>query len=250
MRLQHFLAIAGVASRRRCEKLMLAGRVHVNGKVAAELGTKVDPLRDIVELDGKRVEIERKFFVVLNKPRGYLSSVLDARGRRTVSELVSDIPARLYPVGRLDMDTEGVLLMTNDGDLCHRLTHPRFGIKKTYQAEVEGKLSREAVEELRRGVIIEGVKTSPAKARTLQTSENHSLVEITVHEGRKRQIRKMCEAVGHPVTRLTRIEFGGIGLGSLAAGQYRLLTDAEVAGLKKKAFPETPQPQPKPNHVR
>ncbi|MBI5115809.1 rRNA pseudouridine synthase [Candidatus Poribacteria bacterium] len=231
MRLQHFLALAGVASRRQSEKLMLAGHVRVNGNTARELGTKVDPLSDVVELDGKRVQIEKKFYVLLNKPRGYLSSVGDARGRRTVSELVADIPARLYPVGRLDMDTDGVLLMTNDGELCHRLTHPRFEVEKTYHAEVEGTPSREAMEDLQRGVVIDGVRTSPARARILRSSEDRSLLEITVHEGRKRQVKRMCETVGHPVARLTRVRFGDIGLGSLEPGQHRLLSDAEVAGL-------------------
>ncbi|MBI4829976.1 MAG: rRNA pseudouridine synthase, partial [Candidatus Lindowbacteria bacterium] len=181
MRLQHFLATAGVASRRQCEKLMLAARVRVNGKTARELGTKIDPSRDIVELDGKRVDVEKKFYVILHKPRGYLTSVRDARGRRTVSELVADVPARLYPVGRLDFDTGGVLLMTNDGELCHRLTHPRFGVEKAYRAEVEGEFSREAAERLRRGVVIEGSMTSPAGVRVIQSSDDVSLVEITVH---------------------------------------------------------------------
>lgn len=236
MRLQRFLALAGVASRRHSEELVAAGRVRVNGRIIRKLGTTVDPERDVVEVDGERIEAEEKLYILLNKPRGYLSSVTDPRGRPTVSELTVGLPARLYPVGRLDMDTEGVLLMTNDGELCHRLTHPRFGVEKTYRAEVVGKPSRDAIGRLRRGLKIGGEKTWPARVRLLSSRRGRSTLEITIHEGRKRQVKKMCEIVGHPVTRLERVEFGGIRLGGLKPGQYRALSDSEIASLKKKAF--------------
>lgn len=242
MRLQRFLALAGVASRRRCENLITAGRITVNGDVVRKLGVSVDPEGDIVEVDGKRVEVEKKIYIVLNKPRGYLSSVADSRGRPTVSELVSDLSARLYPVGRLDMDTEGVLLMTNDGELCHRLTHPRFGVEKTYHAEVVGKPSRKALEQLRKGVDVGGVTSSPAKVKSIRSKQVGSVLEIVIHEGRKRQVKRMCKAVGHPVVSLRRVEFGGIRSGNLEPGGYRFLSDSEVAGLKKRTALEHERP--------
>ncbi len=235
MRLQRYLAIAGVASRRRAELLILAGRVAVNGQTIKELGSKIDPGRDVVEVDGERIETEKKFYVLLNKPRGFLSAVTDSRGRPTVSELTADLPARLYPVGRLDMDTEGVLLMTNDGELCHRLTHPSFGVDKTYHAEVRGRPSKDSLKRLERGVRIGDDKTSPAKVRLLGTKGGHSRIEIIVHEGRKRQIKKMCEVIGHTVVGLKRIEFAGIRLGRLKPGEYRLLSPSETAKLKRLA---------------
>ena len=235
MRLQHFLATAGVASRRHGERLMAAGRVAVNGQIVKKQGATVDPERDVVEVDGERIETEKKFYALLNKPAGYLSTVTDSRGRRTVSELTADLPARLYPVGRLDKDTEGVLLMTNDGALCHQLTHPKFGVEKTYQATVKGKPSKQALWKLQKGVDIGEGTTRQAKVRMLHAKGSHSTLEITLHEGRKRQVKKMCERVGHPVTGLRRVEFGGIRLGRLKAGEYRLLSSAEVAKLKKLA---------------
>jgi len=235
MRLQHFLAQAGVGSRRQCEKLITAGRIRVNDQVVQKLGTKIDPEHDEVCVDNKPVGTEKKFYVVLHKPRGYLSSVIDRRGRPTVSELVEDLPARLYPVGRLDMDTEGVLLMTNDGIFCYRMTHPRFEIKKTYLAEVKGKPSQQALAELRKGVKMEDGKTWPAEVKLIESAKNYSTLEIAIHEGRKRQVKKMCKAVGHPVERLNRIEFGGIRLGNLKPGQYRLLSDSERKRLFKEA---------------
>ncbi|RJP75296.1 MAG: rRNA pseudouridine synthase [Candidatus Abyssobacteria bacterium SURF_17] len=235
MRLHRFLALAGVASRRKCEQLIAAGRISVNGSVMRTLGTSVNPEHDSVTLDGEHVTIEQKVYVLIHKPQGYLTSVTDARGRHTVSELVSTLPVRLYPVGRLDMDTEGVLLMTNDGELCHRLTHPRFGVEKTYHAEVLGKPSTEALEKLRTGVDIRNGKTSPARVKLLKVGREQSTLEIIIHEGRKRQVKRMCKAIGHPVVRLKRVEFGGIRLGNLTPGSYRLLSPSEVASLKKTA---------------
>jgi pseudouridine synthase len=234
MRLQHFLALAGVASRRRSEGLITAGHVSVNGQVVTKLGTKIVPERDVIEVDEKRVEIEKKIYVLLNKPHGYLSTVTDVRGRRTVGDLVSDLSLRLYPVGRLDKDTAGVLLMTNDGALCHRLTHPRFGVDKIYHVRVTGTPSLTALRKLRRGVDIEEATTSPAQVKLIGSQQGRSTLEIIVHEGRKRQIKKMCEAVGYPVVGLTRVEFGGLRVGRLKFGEYRLLSAREVAQLKRK----------------
>jgi len=234
MRLQHFLALAGVASRRRSEDLITAGRVSVNGQVVTKLGTKVVPERDVVEVDGKLAETEKKICVLLNKPRGYLSSVTDARGRRTVGDLVSDLPERLYPVGRLDKDTGGVLLMTNDGALCHRLTHPRFGVEKIYHVRVTGTPSISALRKLRHGVDIGEATTSPAQVKLIGSQQGRSTLEIIVHEGKKRQIKKMCEAVGYPVVGLTRVEFGGLRVGRLKTGEYRLLSVREMAHLKRQ----------------
>ncbi len=235
MRLQRFLATAGVASRRRAELLILAGRVAVNGQTIKELGSTIDPERDVVVVDGERIETEKKVYVLLNKPRGYLSAVTDSRGRPTVSELTADLPARLYPIGRLDLDTEGVLLMTNDGELCHHLTHPSFGVDKTYHVEVRGRPSKDSLRRLEKGVRIDNSKTSPAKVRLLGAKGTHSQIEIIVHEGRKRQIKKMCEVVGHTVVSLKRVQFAGIRLGRLKPGAYRLLSPSETAGLKKLA---------------
>lgn len=236
MRLQRFLALAGVASRRRSEELITQGHVSVNDRVVTELGVKIDPARDIVKVDGKKVESEKKVYVVLNKPAGFVTSVTDTHGRRTVTDLVKDLPARLYPVGRLDMDTEGVLLMTNDGTLCHHLTHPRFGVEKTYRAEVEGKPTRKSLRALARGLDIGEVVTAPAKARLVRSNPRSSVLEITLYEGRKRQIKRMCERVGHPVVKLRRVKFAGIGLKGVTTGSYRLLSDAEVRELKRRAF--------------
>ncbi len=235
MRLQHFLARSGVGSRRQCEKIIAAGRVCVNGQVVSRLGTKIDPEHDDVTLDGKCVRVEKKFYVLLNKPRGYLSSVVDKRGSPTVSELVSALPARLYPVGRLDRDTEGLLLMTNDGDFCYRVTHPRFEVKKTYRAEVRGKPSQRALHRLRTGVEIGTGKTHPATVKLVRSDHRKSILDIAIHEGRKRQVRLMCKAVGHPVIRLTRIEFGGVRLGSIKPGHYRFLLESEVESLMRIA---------------
>lgn len=234
MRLQRFLALSGVASRRASESLITSGRVSVNGHRVTQLGTTVDPERDTVEVDGTRATIERKLYVLLHKPAGCLSAAFDPRGRPTVSDLVADLPERVYPVGRLDLDTEGALIMTNDGELCYRLAHPRYGVEKVYHATVQGRPDKDAVEALRRGVDIRGVITSPARVRLLKTGPEKSTLEIIIHEGRKRQIKRMCKAVGHVVLSLKRVEYGGIPLGELQPGRYRHLTDAEVNDLREK----------------
>jgi pseudouridine synthase len=233
-RLHKALAAAGVASRRKCEELITAGRVSVNGRVVRTLGTKIDPQRDRVHVDGRPVELRaQKVWVMLHKPRGYLSTCSDPHGRPTVESLVSKYELRLFPVGRLDMDTEGLLLLTNDGELAYQLTHPKFGIPKTYVAEVEGRPSATALQRLRRGVELEDGRTSPAKVRSLAGSRGRGRLEFVLTEGKKRQVRRMLETVGHPVRTLRRVRVGSLALGNLPVGESRELSAAEVAALRR-----------------
>jgi 23S rRNA pseudouridine2605 synthase len=226
VRLNAYLARAGVASRRRADELIRAGRVRVNG-AAGELNTVVGR-HDVVEVDGARVRLQRLAHVLLHKPAGVVTTVRDPQGRRTVVELVPDEP-HVVPVGRLDADTTGALLLTNDGDLAHRLAHPRYGVPKVYEAEVEGSPSRDALARLREGVELEDGPTAAAGARRLGPSR----VELTLHEGRTHQVKRMCEAVGHPVRRLHRSRYAGLDLAGLQAGQWRELTADEVAALRR-----------------
>ena len=226
MRLNAFLARAGVASRRRADELIRAGRVRVNG-VRGELHTMVGR-RDVVEVDGEQVERQRLAHVLLHKPAGVVTTARDPHGRRTVVELVPSDP-RVVPVGRLDADTTGALVLTNDGDLAHRLAHPRYGVPKVYEAEVEGSPSPEALERLRAGVELDDGPTAPAGARRLGPQR----IELTLHEGRKHQVKRMCEAVGLPVRRLHRSRYAGLDLAGLEAGEWRELTVSEVAELRR-----------------
>lgn len=231
-RLQKILSHAGVASRRRAEELILAGRITVDGAVVQELGVKLDPARHHIAVDGKELsgaEEHRTF--LLNKPRGCVSTVRDDRGRRTVLDFFRDIPLRLYPVGRLDADTEGLLLLTNDGALTQGLLHPRFEVDKTYRAKVTGELTEEKRRYLEEGVLLEDGRTAPARARILESTPRGGSVELTIHEGRNRQVRRMLAAVGCHVTRLERIAFAGLTLAGVARGTYRELTSEELAGL-------------------
>lgn len=228
MRLQKYLAMCSAASRRGSEKLIADGRVSVNGEVVTKPGTKVSR-DDEVLLDGRRVFPDiKKIYVMLNKPAGYLSAVTDIRGRKTVMELVGEIKERIYPVGRLDLDTEGLLLMTNDGDFTYSVTHPSHGTKKNYEALVAGIMEHGAADRLRKGVVIDGRKTAPAEVEILSHKANSTLVSITIHEGRNRQVRKMCQAVGHPVTSLKRKSIGSLSLGTLPLGRWRYLSEDEV----------------------
>ena len=233
VRLQKYLALAGVASRRSCEQLILAGRVQVNGKIITKLGTKVLPGKDSIFLDGQAVVLtEEKKYILLYKPVGCLSSVSDDRGRKTVLDLLDGVEERVYPVGRLDYDTEGLLLLTNDGELTNFLIHPRHEIKKTYLATVQGIPDNEALKQLAKGVLLEDGMTAPASVRLLSTKRNRSLLEITIHEGRNRQVRRMCAAIGHPVLALKRASVGFLTLGDLLPGQWRFLSAKEVAALQ------------------
>ncbi|HEX6423705.1 MAG TPA: pseudouridine synthase [Acidimicrobiales bacterium] len=229
-RLQKVLAQAGLGSRRTCEELIAAGRVRLNGEVAT-LGARADPETDVVEVDGARIGVRQGLaHYLLNKPAGVVTTAADPQGRPTVVDLVPGEP-RVYPVGRLDADTEGLLVLTNDGDLAHRLTHPSFGVDKEYLAEVEGTPSRGALRRLRQGVDLDDGPTAPARASLVG---DHT-VRITLHEGRNRQVRRMCEAVGHPVRRLVRVRIGPLSDRRLAPGAWRPLTQAEVRALERAA---------------
>jgi 23S rRNA pseudouridine2605 synthase len=226
VRLNAFLARAGVASRRGADELIRAGRVRVNG-APGELSTVVGR-HDVVEVDGARVQRQRLAHVLLHKPAGVVTTARDPQGRRTVVDLVPDEP-RVVPVGRLDVDTTGALLLTNDGDLAHRLAHPRYGVSKVYEAEVEGTPSPEALARLRGGVELDDGVTAPAGARRLGAGR----IELTLHEGRKHQVKRMCEAVGHPVRHLHRSRYAGLDLAGLGSGESRELTTDEVAALRR-----------------
>jgi 23S rRNA pseudouridine2605 synthase len=228
VRLNAFLARAGVASRRRADDLIREGRVRVNGG-RGELNTVVGR-RDLVEVDGERVELQHLAYVLLNKPAGAVTTARDPQGRATVVDLVPPEP-RVVPVGRLDADTTGALLLTNDGDLAHRLAHPRYGVPKVYETEVEGTPSAEAVARLRSGLDLDDGRTAPAEVRVLRRGRRTSRLELTLHEGRKHQVKRMCEAVGHPVRRLHRSRYAGLDLDGLEAGEWRELTPDEVAAL-------------------
>lgn len=230
MRLNAYLARAGVASRRRADDLIRAGRVLVNG-AAGELNTVVGR-HDVVEVDGERVQRQPLAYVLLNKPSGVVTTASDPHGRRTVVELVRSEP-RVVPVGRLDVDTTGALLLTNDGDLAHRLAHPRYGVPKVYEAEVVGSPSRDAIAQLREGVVLDDGPTAPAQARLLRRGTRSSRIELTLHEGRTHQVKRMCEVIGHPVRQLHRARYAGLELDQLEPGGWRELTADEVAELRR-----------------
>ena len=232
-RLQKVLAHAGVASRRKAEELILQGKVKVNGKVITELGTKVSA-SDTVEVEGVKLEKEQKVYYLLYKPRGVISAVTDDKGRKTVTDLLPHVTERLYPVGRLDYETSGLLLLTNDGDFSYALTHPKFKVDKTYVARVKGIPLKEQLRPLERGIVLEDGKTAPAKVKLLsgERKTNKAIVEITIHEGRNRQVRRMFEAIGFPVQKLKRERFGFLTLHGLNAGEWRELTTHEVKQLR------------------
>jgi 23S rRNA pseudouridine2605 synthase len=235
-RLQKVLARAGFGSRRVCEELIAGGRVRVNNEVA-ELGRRVDPATDRVEVDGEGIGVGADLVhYVLNKPRGVVTTASDPHGRPTVVALVPQEP-RVFPVGRLDADTEGLLLLTNDGELAHRLTHPSFGVEKEYLAEVEGTPSAAALRRLREGVVLEDGPTAPARVAAVPPRA----LRLVIHEGRNRQVRRMCEAVGHPVVRLVRTRIGPLAERGLAPGEWRALTTAEVRALSAAAKARSPE---------
>ena len=232
-RLHRFLARAGVASRRKCEQLIAAGRVRVNGLTVTVPGSRVDPEHDRIEVDGKPIVLPCKYtYLLLNKPVGYVSTVRDPQGRPTVMDLVS-AQERLYPVGRLDVDSEGLLLLTNDGDLMQRLTHPSYEHEKEYHVCVEGQPTPHTMQRLREGIELEDGFTWPAEVTVLRQDSGSTWLRFVIHEGRKRQLRRMCKAVGHPVQRLIRVRIGPLTLGDLMPGQYRSLTNEEQTLLKK-----------------
>jgi 23S rRNA pseudouridine2605 synthase len=236
VRLNKYLSRAGVSSRREADRIIGEGRVRVNGRVESELGSKVDDAADRVEVDRRPVRTDdRLVHVLMHKPVGAVVSLRDPFGRTTVRDLLSGLKSRVFPVGRLDTDSSGVLLLTNDGELAFRLTHPRFEIPKVYLARVEGIPAEESLEKLRKGIFLEGKKTAPARVAPASRSGPNALVKITIHEGRKREVRKMFEALGHPVRDLKRIEFAGLTVEGLKPGAWRLLDAGEVRRLRKRA---------------
>lgn len=235
-RLQKILAGAGVASRRKCEELILSGKVQVNGETVTELGTRADPEVDEITVDGKSVGVEKKMYLVFNKPKGVITSASDPQGRKIVTDYLKGINERLYPVGRLDYDTEGLLLLTNDGHFAHLLTHPKHHVPKTYHATVKGVPHGSELDQLKKGIMLEDGMTAPAEVeyQDIDPEGKESTVSITIHEGRNRQVRRMFEAINHPVIRLKRISFGDLFLGNLKRGSYRHLTKEEIEGLLKQ----------------
>lgn len=233
MRLQKYMALCGVASRRASEELIKNGQVQVNGKVVLEMGTVVDPVKDRVLVDGKTVRPEKKkVYIMLNKPVGIVTSLKDEKGRTVVTDLIEGVDERIYPVGRLDSDTSGLLLLTNDGELAFKLTHPSKRIFKKYIAIVEGIPNKGELERLRNGIKIDGRVTSKAKVKVLKNFGEDSILEIEIFEGRNRQVKKMCEAVNHPVKKLKRVAFGELQLGGLEAGNWRFLNDEELSFIR------------------
>ena len=236
-RLQKYLAGAGIASRRKCEELILQGQVQVNNSVVIKLGTKVDPQKDIVEVKGKLVKYKEKkhySYILLNKPKGYLTSLSDPFGRPTVLDLLKDVKERVYPVGRLDHNSEGLLIFTNDGELTYALTHPAKEVEKVYIVKVKGIPSSEKLKTLSKGVVLENnYKISPCNIYLLKITNGNAILKIKIREGKKRQIRKMAEYIGHFVLKLRRIQTGPISLKGVKPGEYRYLSKQEIKSLKK-----------------
>ena len=232
MRLQKYLALSDVASRRAAEKMIADGRVAVNHITVTEMGIQVDETLDIVEVDGQIVRPQaQKYYIAYNKPLGEVTTVSDPEGRATVMDRFRDFPARLYPVGRLDYDSEGLLLLTNDGDMMNRVLHPSYEVKKTYLTKVSNQVTDEEIAALRRGVMIDGKLTSPASVRLIRREAFDTVLLISIHEGRNRQVRKMAEAIGHQVVSLRRVQFGPVSLGDLPSGRWRSLTEEEIQKL-------------------
>jgi len=241
VRLNKYIAQAGVASRRRADDLIKYGKVRVNGKTVRELGTLVFA-GDKVDVSGTPIAPQRAtIYLVLHKPVGVMTTIRDPQGRRTIVDLLPKNIARVVPVGRLDYDTAGVLLMTNDGELANRLLHPRYGVDKTYRATVSGRLSPEDVKALHEGVVLDNYRAAGAKVRVVSVRSGYSVVDVTIHEGRNRQVRDMFEALGHPVQTLVRLRFGPISLGDLGVGRTRELTPRELSALRRVGRAEAPQ---------
>jgi 23S rRNA pseudouridine2605 synthase len=233
-RLNKIIAIAGITSRRRADELISLGRVTVNGQVEKRVGLKAVWGVDSINVDGHPIpDPQKKIYLLLNKPFGYVSTLRDPEGRPIIRDLVKDIKERVYPIGRLDFDSSGLLILTNDGELAFRLMHPKFHIPRTYKAIVEGSMSDTSVERLKKGVILDDGPTNLARVRIVSAQKGRSVVRITIFEGRSREIRRMCEAVGHTTLKLTRIGYGILTLGGLKVGKYRHLNNMEVKALRK-----------------
>lgn len=229
-RLQKTLAKAGVASRRKCEEIIVAGRVEVNDKIVTELGVKVDPDVDQIKVDGRVVRMEKNIYILFHKPKGVITSVVDPEGRKVVTDFIKGIKERIVPVGRLDYDTEGLLLLSNDGEFVHLLTHPKYQVPKTYHATVKGVPHGDVLERLKNGIMLEDGVTAPADVEYVDVDpdDKHSIISITIHEGRNRQVRRMFESVNYPVQRLRRVQFGDLTLHGVSRGRYRHLSQEEV----------------------
>ncbi len=235
IRLNKFLSAAGVSSRREADRIIVQGRVKVNGKIVQTLGSKVNQSKDRIEVDGKTVEgAQKKVYILLNKPPKFLVTLKDPFQRPTIQDLFPQLKTRLFPIGRLDFDSEGLLLMSNDGELANRLIHPRYEIKKNYLVKLKGHPEKIQISKLEKGIFIDGKKTAPAKIFPISSSPKRSLYEVELHEGRKREIRRMFEAIGFPILLLRRVKFAGLTLDGVNLGDWRYLTDKEVQILFKK----------------
>ncbi|GAB6929926.1 23S rRNA pseudouridine(2605) synthase RluB [Paenibacillus sp. JCM 10914] len=246
-RLQKIMAQAGIASRRKCEELILQGKVQVNGETVTELGTKADPAQDLITVSGKPIKNEKKVYVMLNKPKGVITSASDPEGRKIVSDYLKGVNERVYPIGRLDYDTEGLLLLTNDGEFANLLSHPKYHVPKTYLATVKGVPHGTELDKLRQGIMLEDGMTAPAEVeyKDVDPDAKQSVISITIHEGRNRQVRRMFESINHPVTRLKRISYGDLLLQNLKRGLYRHLTADEINQLLQMAKAAKPGGKPR-----
>ena len=241
-RLQKIISAAGITSRRASEELILNGQVTINGVVVTELGTKADPAKDHITVSGKPLKVsEQRIYILLNKPAGYMTTLDDPEKRSLVTDLLKELNERVYPVGRLDYNTQGLLLLTNDGDWANKLMHPRHEIDKEYHVRVRGKAHKSQIDQLTTGVEIDGKKTAPARVILIKDGEQNDWLSITIHEGRNRQIRRMCEAVSLSVVRLKRVRYGSLVLGALKSGEFRHLSETEVNELRdpSQALPAT-----------
>ncbi|MDQ6826276.1 MAG: rRNA pseudouridine synthase [Candidatus Eremiobacteraeota bacterium] len=240
MRLQKYLAHAGIASRRRAEQMISRGEVRVNGALVRELGRSVGE-EDVVAVGGRTIALTSEFaYLVVHKPLNVMTTRRDPEGRRTILSLLPKGLPRVVPVGRLDYDTSGILLLTNDGELCHVLTHPSFGVDKTYRATVSGRLQAEDVKRFRQGIVLEGEKSAGAQLRVVAVRSGASIIDLTIHQGKNRQVRRMFEALGHPVIALVRMRFGPLKLGELPVGDFRRASEREIAALRVLAAKKLP----------
>lgn len=233
MRLQKYMAKSGVASRRKSEKMIEEGLVKLNGKIVTEQGIEIDPDKDIVMVDNKTIRLEEhKIYIMLNKPLGYVTTMDDEKDRKIIIDLIDNVDERIYPIGRLDMDTSGLMLLTNDGKVTNKITHPRNEVVKKYIAIVNGTPNKLELTKFRKGLMIDGKRTSPATIKIMKNYETESILEIEINEGRNRQIRKMCEAINHPIKKLKRVSIGEIQLGGLPVGEWRHLDEEEMKYIK------------------
>jgi len=238
-RLQKILARAGVGSRRKCEEYIKQGRITVDGQLVTTMGTKIDGEQAEITFDGKTISSEEKVYLLLNKPTGYVTTLSDPQGRPIVTDLLSDIKNRVFPVGRLDLKSEGALLLTNDGQMTNFILHPRYGVSKTYEVTVDYPPTPERIHRLEHGIVLDGVKTLPVTLRVLSNKKKNVRLEVILHEGKKRQVRKMFSAIGHPVNRLKRTAYGRLTLGTLKPAEYRFLTRKDIKSIFSGKIPFT-----------